>query len=155
MMLFLRILLAVFLVTAFSDITTNNRCQAWIPHTDTVSGRRSYQRYGRSRFLWTVVTPPKMNKNDEDDQAVLSDLDARVLQEMLQSDKLDVEKEANMKKLLERGIKKEDDVNSKYGKKSPDQESKKRDQTTSLLSFVLSLIHFSFVSYDKQIKSFF
>lgn len=34
----------------------------------------------------------------------LSDLDARVLKEMLQQDKLDVSDEENLKKLLERGV---------------------------------------------------
>ena len=34
----------------------------------------------------------------------LSDLDARVLKEMLQTDKLNLTEEKNMKKLLERGV---------------------------------------------------
>ena len=34
----------------------------------------------------------------------LSDLDARVLKEMLQKDKLNVSDEENLKKLLERGV---------------------------------------------------
>jgi hypothetical protein len=34
----------------------------------------------------------------------LSDLDARVLREMLQNEKLDLTEEENMKKLLERGV---------------------------------------------------
>jgi hypothetical protein len=44
---------------------------------------------------------------DEGDEAVLSDLDARVLQSLLQdsANKLDLQEEDNMKKLLERGIK--------------------------------------------------
>lgn len=38
------------------------------------------------------------------EQEELSDLDARVLRSMLQDDKLDLKQEANMKKLLERGV---------------------------------------------------
>ncbi|CAJ1955661.1 unnamed protein product [Cylindrotheca closterium] len=48
-----------------------------------------------------------------DDEAVLSDLDARVLQEMLRgSEKLNLQDEKNMKDLLDRGIKAKERVNT-------------------------------------------
>jgi hypothetical protein len=41
---------------------------------------------------------------EEEEEEPLSDLDARVLKEMLGNDKLDLTEEENMKKLLERGV---------------------------------------------------
>ena len=60
----------------------------------------------------------------DDDGAVLTDVDARVLQEMLKSEKLDLQKQENMKKLLERGIKsaKGEDAYDKKGKAYDDEE---------------------------------
>ena len=43
-------------------------------------------------------------KDDDVDKAVLTDVDARVLRDMLQSEKLNVNQEENMRQLLERGI---------------------------------------------------
>ena len=43
--------------------------------------------------------------NNPDDEPLLTDLDSRVLQTMLQeNDKLDLRQEANLKKLLERAV---------------------------------------------------
>jgi hypothetical protein len=44
------------------------------------------------------------------DEAVLTDLDARVLQKMLQDEKLNLQEEDNMKRLLERGVKNNEPV---------------------------------------------
>lgn len=46
----------------------------------------------------------KEQEHIEEEQVPLSELDARILKEMLQDDKLDLQQEANMKKLLERGV---------------------------------------------------
>ena len=43
-------------------------------------------------------------ESEEETTEPLSDLDARVLKAMLQEDKLDLSQEANMRKLLERGV---------------------------------------------------
>ena len=48
-------------------------------------------------------------KTDTEDD-LLSEMDARVLQSMLRDNKLDLEQTSNMKKLLERGIKKDGGV---------------------------------------------
>lgn len=52
--------------------------------------------------LWAET----QTENEKDDQ--ISEMDARVLQSMLRDNKLDLEQEYNMKKLLERGIRKDE-----------------------------------------------
>lgn len=82
-----------------------------------------------SRTRMHLSSSSNSNSNDDDDDsAVLSELDARVLQSFLQEDKLDLKQEKNMKKLLERGI---------ASKKSPtvpvtpkEEEDSKSDSTT-------------------------
>ena len=56
----------------------------------------------------TVVFSYPDNKNNE--EPLLDDIDARVLQSMLQDEKLNLQEEQNMKRLLERGIKTKDPV---------------------------------------------
>mmetsp|Transcript_24002 Transcript_24002/g.26783 ORF Transcript_24002/g.26783 Transcript_24002/m.26783 type:complete len:762 (+) Transcript_24002:241-2526(+) len=50
----------------------------------------------------------KDTKNKEADEDLISEMDARILQSMLRDNKLDLEQTSNMKKLLERGIKKDE-----------------------------------------------
>jgi hypothetical protein len=62
-------------------------------------------------------------KPEEEDDAVLTDVDARVLQDMLRdSKKLDLEQAENMKSLLERGIKAKERVNSANSSEENQQE---------------------------------
>lgn len=67
----------------------------------------------------------KEDDDDDDDDALLSDLDARVLQSMLQdsANKLDLQQEENMKKLLERGIKSKQKVESPAAKRKREESS--------------------------------
>lgn len=54
---------------------------------------------------FTRSTPFLAKGNNPDDEPLLTDLDSRVLQTMLQeNDKLDLRQEANLKKLLERAV---------------------------------------------------
>ena len=62
-----------------------------------------------SRTHWSQCFS-KDPSSSSDEEAVLSDVDARVLQEMLQQDKLDAQQTENMQKLLERGIKSKEPV---------------------------------------------
>jgi hypothetical protein len=60
----------------------------------------------------------RIHVNKEEEDAVLTDLDARVLQELLQdSQKLDLQEEQNMRNLLERGIKAKEKIDSPKQKK--------------------------------------
>jgi hypothetical protein len=62
----------------------------------------------RSSSLLSLAA--KTTKENDDEEDLLSQMDARVLQSMLRdSNKLDLEQASNMKKLLERGVKKDDD----------------------------------------------
>ena len=72
---------------------------------------RLVQARGRTGFDTSLYA-----KNTEEDD-LISQMDARILQSMLQDNKLDLEQESNMKKLLERGIRKEDEEEDPFGKK--------------------------------------
>jgi hypothetical protein len=62
-------------------------------------------------------------KPEEEDGAVLTDVDARVLQDMLRdSKKLDLEQAENMKSLLERGIKAKERVNTNSSEENQQEE---------------------------------
>ena len=54
--------------------------------------------------LCSTTSNDNEQKTDKDDDAVLTDVDARVLQAMLAEDKLNLDEEENLKQLLERGI---------------------------------------------------
>lgn len=63
----------------------------------------SRQELQQPLFSTPPSTSPEETKQNE--EPLLSELDARVLKEMLQdTEKLDLQEESNMKKLLERGI---------------------------------------------------
>jgi hypothetical protein len=61
---------------------------------------------GRPRFCGaTWMAQGNSNGNTHEEEPFLNELDARVLQSMLrENDKLDLQQEANMKKLLERAV---------------------------------------------------
>ncbi len=67
---------------------------------------------------------PKESNNKEELEK-LSDLDARVLQSLLEDENLDLKSEQNLKKMLERGVKKKEtpNTNSNSNAQSPDKES--------------------------------
>lgn len=71
----------------------------------------------------------------DNDEAVLTDLDARVLQSMLQDEKLNLQEEENMKRLLERGIKNSEPVaqEAKRAKKEAAQEDEYASQILKTL----------------------
>jgi len=75
--------------------------------------------------LWAAATDGdgKNNNNDDDDDDLISEMDARVLQSMLRDNKLDLEQSSNMKKLLERGVRKDKDDDE-----DDEQEKKKKDK---------------------------
>ncbi len=78
-----------------------------IPQTTTTT--RLYSDTQEQKNAETFVNTQKevngkTEGTQEKQQEQLSELDARVLKSMLQEDKLDLEKEENLKKLLERGI---------------------------------------------------
>ncbi|KAG7363774.1 ion transport protein [Nitzschia inconspicua] len=64
--------------------------------------------------IQSTIFVSKQDDKEKDDDDLLSDLDARVLRSMLQdsANKLDLQQEENMKKLLERGIKSKQKVES-------------------------------------------
>jgi hypothetical protein len=105
---------------------------AWIPSTTNMSTRpaivlkpssNKIRRYGHleSRLFASNKENKDNNSDDNDDDGLLSDLDARVLQSMLQdsANKLDLQQEENMKKLLERGIKSKQKVESPVKQPEP------------------------------------
>jgi hypothetical protein len=71
----------------------------------------SRQHHSSTTVLYAASASNKDKEKDtnkdtsKENDAVLSDLDARVLQNMLQQDKLDLNEEENMRRLLERGVK--------------------------------------------------
>jgi hypothetical protein len=58
---------------------------------------------------------------EKDDQ--VSEMDARILQSMLRDNKLDLEQTSNMKKLLERGIRKDDENEKSFSPKKTEEET--------------------------------
>lgn len=67
----------------------------------TTTCRHAYLSTSTTRLYSSTETKEKAVELKEEP---LSDLDARVLKEMLQKDKLNVSDEENLKKLLERGV---------------------------------------------------
>eukprot|EP00980_Cylindrotheca_fusiformis_P026523 scaffold16346_cov49-Cylindrotheca_fusiformis.AAC.1 len=80
------------------------------------------------RIRYDTVAPlhQQSQQQQEDTAAVLTDLDARVLQEMLlDSQKLDLQETENMKSLLERGIKAKENPTTTTTTKEQSKQSKK------------------------------
>ncbi|KAL3930596.1 MAG: hypothetical protein SGBAC_011696 [Bacillariaceae sp.] len=73
-------------------------------------------------------------KKISDDDAVLSEMDARVLQEMLRdSDKLDLQAEKNMKDLLDRGIKAKERVSDEGAQQQDGEDSEFKSEVLQKL----------------------
>jgi len=75
----------------------------------------------------------KDTKNKEADEDLISEMDARILQSMLRDNKLDLEQTSNMKKLLERGIKK-DEKEIKEEEDLKKKQAEEEDDTTEYSS---------------------
>lgn len=74
------------------------------------------------------MSPETNNDND----AVLSELDARVLQSMLQDEKLNLQEEENMKRLLERGIKNKEPV-AQEAKRATEEKNVETEYSSQIL----------------------
>lgn len=67
---------------------------------------------------------------DGNDEDLISEMDARVLQSMLRDNKLDLEQTSNMKKLLERGVRKDKDFEDLDELRNKQDEEKKPEEET-------------------------
>ena len=81
----------------------------------------------------TVLRLKEEEEDEEDEDALLTDLDARVLQSMLADDKLNLDQEDNMKKLLERGIKSTTPSNDEQNKAKEEESSPYASQVLKTL----------------------
>mmetsp|Transcript_13968 Transcript_13968/g.33794 ORF Transcript_13968/g.33794 Transcript_13968/m.33794 type:complete len:874 (+) Transcript_13968:112-2733(+) len=154
-------LLILCVVLILSDVNHNYGCQAF---TFTTSSDANQAGLASSVSSKTSATPPSdvafassttrriftsskessskkkltllyAQQKTDNDEAVLSDLDARVLQEMLRStDKLDLQDERNMKDLLDRGIKaKERSVKDETSSQQDEQDSEFKSEVLQKL----------------------
>ena len=98
------------MLLSFISLTTivSGWTQSVINERDNVLRQQTYQCPGpvqssnrRNRIATSLYA------EEQDDR--ISEMDARILQSMLRDNKLDLEQEANMKKLLERGIRKDNE----------------------------------------------
>jgi hypothetical protein len=74
------------------------------PTTRSTSSTRLFSDTQETKNNVEFVKTQQDDVNGQEKPEPLSDLDARVLKSMLQDDKLDLKKEENMRKLLERGV---------------------------------------------------
>ena len=97
-----------------------------------VSGWSLSVMHGRTRTSFgKCQTVLCASETDQEEDNRLSETDARVLQSMLRDNKLDLEQESNMKKLLERGIRKDNEDEDNETDDGSESEKKDDDNTYS------------------------
>ncbi|VEU40238.1 unnamed protein product [Pseudo-nitzschia multistriata] len=116
---------------------------------DGVSGWTSGSIVVGRRTLLHRLTPVARtrlyaNKGGEDED-LISEMDARILQSMLRDNKLDLEQTSNMKKLLERGVRKDKDFESiKELQERQKQEQKEEEDDTYSSEVIKTLANTKF-----------
>lgn len=88
-----------------------------------LSSSSSYHRQRHTGRLFAA-------SGDGNDENLISEMDARVLQSMLRDNKLDLEQTSNMKKLLERGVRKDKDFEDLDELRNKQDEEKKPEEET-------------------------
>ena len=98
------VLVVASLSSAFT--TTERPSFGWSSGTDIETSPQRWE--SPTTVLYSEKTKTATEKDQEKDDRI-SEMDARVLQSMLRDNKLDLEQTSNMKKLLERGIRKDNE----------------------------------------------